>query len=36
MRQGTTSVQAADEEGWVVSLTPSGAWVPAVVAGKTV
>jgi len=35
MRQGTTSVQAADEEGWVVSLTPSGAWVPAVVAGKT-
>lgn len=35
MRQGTTSIQAADEAGWVVSLTPSGAWVPAVVAGKT-
>jgi len=32
---GTTSVQAADEEGWVVSVTPSGGWVPAVVAGKT-
>ena len=32
---GTTSIQAADEEGWVVSITPSGGWVPAVVAGKT-
>lgn len=32
---GTTSVQAADAEGWVVSVTPSGAWVPAVIAGKT-
>ncbi len=32
---GTTSIQAADEEGWVVSVTPSGAWVPAVVAGST-
>ena len=32
---GTTSIQAADEEGWVVSVTPSGAWVPAVIAGKT-
>jgi gamma-glutamyltranspeptidase/glutathione hydrolase len=32
---GTTSIQAADEEGWVVSVTPSGGWVPAVVAGKT-
>jgi gamma-glutamyltranspeptidase/glutathione hydrolase len=32
---GTTSIQAADEEGWVVSVTPSGAWVPAVVAGRT-
>jgi len=32
---GTTSVQAADEEGWVVSITPSGGWVPAVIAGKT-
>ncbi|MEM9934908.1 MAG: gamma-glutamyltransferase [Bacteroidota bacterium] len=32
---GTTSIQTADEEGWVVSVTPSGAWVPAVIAGKT-
>ena len=34
-RQGTTSVEAADEEGWVVSVTPSGGWVPAVIAGHT-
>ncbi len=33
--QGTTSVQAADAEGWVVSITPSGGWVPAVIAGHT-
>jgi gamma-glutamyltranspeptidase/glutathione hydrolase len=32
---GTTSIQAADKEGWVVSVTPSGAWVPAVIAGRT-
>ena len=32
---GTTSVQAADEEGWVVSVTPSGGWIPAVIAGRT-
>jgi gamma-glutamyltranspeptidase/glutathione hydrolase len=32
---GTTSIQAADAEGWVVSVTPSGGWVPAVVAGDT-
>jgi gamma-glutamyltranspeptidase/glutathione hydrolase len=32
---GTTSIQAADEEGWVVSITPSGGWIPAVVAGGT-
>jgi gamma-glutamyltranspeptidase/glutathione hydrolase len=32
---GTTSIQAADEEGWIVSVTPSGGWIPAVVAGKT-
>ncbi|MDH4044749.1 MAG: gamma-glutamyltransferase, partial [Gemmatimonadota bacterium] len=32
---GTTSVQAADAEGWVVSITPSGGWVPAVIAGRT-
>jgi len=32
---GTTSVVAADREGWVVSITPSGGWVPAVIAGPT-
>ena len=32
---GTTSIQAADADGWVVSVTPSGAWIPAVVAGRT-
>jgi gamma-glutamyltranspeptidase/glutathione hydrolase len=32
---GTTSIEAADEEGWVVSVTPSGGWMPAVIAGKT-
>jgi gamma-glutamyltranspeptidase / glutathione hydrolase len=26
---GTTSIQAADAEGWVVSVTPSGGWIPA-------
>ncbi|HZG43619.1 MAG TPA: gamma-glutamyltransferase, partial [Longimicrobium sp.] len=32
---GTTSVETADAEGWVVSITPSGGWVPAVIAGRT-
>jgi gamma-glutamyltranspeptidase/glutathione hydrolase len=32
---GTTSIQAADKEGWVVSVTPSGGWIPACLAGKT-
>jgi gamma-glutamyltranspeptidase/glutathione hydrolase len=32
---GTTSVESADAEGWVVSVTPSGGWVPAVIAGRT-
>ncbi len=32
---GTTSIQAVDEEGWVVSVTPSGGWIPAVIAGRT-
>ena len=32
---GTTSVQAADQEGRVVSITPSGAWIPATIAGRT-
>jgi gamma-glutamyltranspeptidase/glutathione hydrolase len=32
---GTTSIEAADETGWVVSITPSGGWIPACVAGNT-
>jgi gamma-glutamyltranspeptidase/glutathione hydrolase len=32
---GTTSIEAADEAGWVVSVTPSGGWIPAVIAGRT-
>ncbi len=32
---GTTSIQAADAEGWVVSVTPSGGWIPAAIAGTT-
>ncbi|MEM7097263.1 MAG: gamma-glutamyltransferase [Pseudomonadota bacterium] len=32
---GTTSIQAADKTGWVVSVTPSGGWVPAAIAGST-
>jgi len=32
---GTTSIQAADENGWVVSVTPSGGWIPACIAGNT-
>ncbi len=32
---GTTSIEAADKEGWVVSVTPSGGWIPAVIAGHT-
>ncbi len=34
-RAGTTSIQAADAEGWIVSVTPSGGWVPAFIAGST-
>ena len=33
--RGTTSIQAADSAGWVVSITPSGGWNPAVIAGRT-
>jgi gamma-glutamyltranspeptidase/glutathione hydrolase len=33
--KGTTSVEAADKEGWVVSITPSGGWLPACIAGNT-
>jgi gamma-glutamyltranspeptidase/glutathione hydrolase len=32
---GTTSVEAADKEGWVVSIVPSGGWIPACIAGNT-
>jgi gamma-glutamyltranspeptidase/glutathione hydrolase len=34
-RRGTTSIETADEAGWVVSVTPSGGWIPAVIAGHT-
>lgn len=34
-RAGTTSIQAADESGWVISVTPSGGWIPACLAGNT-
>jgi len=33
--RGTTSIQATDEHGWVVSVTPSGGWIPACIAGNT-
>ena len=33
--RGTTTVEAADKEGWIVSITPSGGWLPAVIAGNT-
>ncbi len=32
---GTTTIQSADAEGWVVSLTPSGGWIPVTMAGRT-
>lgn len=32
---GTTSIVSADSAGWVVSITPSGGWAPAVIAGRT-
>ena len=32
---GTTSIEAADKEGWVVSIVPSGGWIPACIAGQT-
>ncbi|GHE23434.1 gamma-glutamyltranspeptidase [Sphingobacterium griseoflavum] len=35
LHRGTTSVEAADAEGWVVSITPSGGWLPACIAGNT-
>ncbi|HXH28658.1 MAG TPA: gamma-glutamyltransferase, partial [Candidatus Polarisedimenticolia bacterium] len=33
--RGTTSIEAADSAGWIVSVTPSGGWIPAVIAGHT-
>lgn len=33
--RGTTSVVAADKEGWLIAITPSGGWVPACIAGNT-
>ena len=33
--RGTTTIQAADAEGWVVSVTPSRGWIPACIAGNT-
>jgi len=33
--RGTTSIEAADKDGWVISVTPSGGWPPACVAGHT-
>lgn len=35
LQLGTTSIEAADREGWVVSVTPSGGWNPACIAGRT-
>ncbi len=35
LTRGTTSVEAADKDGWVVSITPSGGWIPACIAGNT-
>jgi gamma-glutamyltranspeptidase/glutathione hydrolase len=32
---GTTTVVTADAKGWVVAVTPSGGWIPAVIAGRT-
>jgi gamma-glutamyltranspeptidase/glutathione hydrolase len=32
---GTTSIQAADADGWAVSITPSGGWLPVCIAGRT-
>lgn len=35
MWRGTTSIEAADKQGWIVSVTPSGGWLPACIAGQT-
>jgi gamma-glutamyltranspeptidase/glutathione hydrolase len=33
--RGTTSIEAADKDGWVISVTPSGGWNPSCIAGHT-
>ena len=33
--RGTTTIEAADADGWVISVTPSGGWTPACIAGHT-
>jgi gamma-glutamyltranspeptidase/glutathione hydrolase len=35
LAKDTTSVDAVDKEGIAISITPSGAWMPAVIAGDT-
>jgi gamma-glutamyltranspeptidase/glutathione hydrolase len=34
-RAGTTTIQAADQSGWAVSIVPSGGWIPVCIAGRT-
>jgi gamma-glutamyltranspeptidase/glutathione hydrolase len=34
-RAGTTTIEAADKGGWVVSIVPSGGWIPVCIAGNT-
>lgn len=34
-RAGTTTIHAADKKGWVVSVVPSGGWIPVCIAGRT-
>lgn len=34
-RAGTTTIHAADKAGWVVSVVPSGGWIPVCIAGNT-
>ncbi len=35
LAKDTTCVDAIDKDGMAISITPSGAWVPAVIAGDT-
>jgi len=35
MAKDTTCVDAIDKDGWIFSATPSGAWMPSVIAGDT-